>query len=446
MNSNQRYCDTAGPNSEAALLERALEEYHDAVDSKEYFDLEVFLSAYPTIADKLNRCIQSLGIVKQLAPKPTLAPHSEEPRFTTLGDFRIVRELGRGGMGIVYEAEQISLRRKVALKVLPFAATLGSNHLQRFKNEARAAAMLKHSNIVSVYSVGCERGVHYIAMEMIEGRSLAGDVDASRPDEYMVSPNAMGSIDDSCAQTPTVVDAGEATTKRTHRHFRQFAHRAAEIADALQFAHQTGIVHRDIKPSNLLVDGEGSVYVSDFGLAQIQTDSELTLTGDVVGTLRYMSPEQISGTGVVDHRTDIYSLGLTLYELLAKHPAYRESNRNKLARQISEELPQSLRLIDDTIPRDLETIVYRAISKDRDDRYQTCQEFADDLRRFADNRPIQARRPSRLRHAWKWTIRNPWVAVSLAAAFVILLVGVATTSWNLRRAVAAERNSLDELY
>ena len=446
MNSNQRYCDTAGPDSEAALLERALEEYHDAVDSKEYFDLEVFLANYPTIADKLNRCIQSLGIIKQLTPKPNLAPHSEEPRFTTLGDFRIVRELGRGGMGIVYEAEQISLTRRVALKVLPFAATLGSNNLQRFKNEARAAAMLKHSNIVSVFSVGCERGVHYIAMELIEGCSLAAYVDASLSNEFKPSGNADGSGGNSRAQSPTVVDEGAGTTKWTRRHYHHFAQRAAEIADALQFAHQTGIVHRDIKPSNLLVDREGSVHVSDFGLAQIQTDSELTLTGDLLGTLRYMSPEQISGTGVVDHRTDVYSLGLTLYELLAKHPAHRESNRNKLARLILEEHPQSLRLVDDTIPRDLETIVFRAISKDREDRYQTCQDFADDLRSFAGNRPIRARRPSRLRRAWKWTIRNPWVATCLAAAFLILFVGVASTSWQLRRAVAAERNSLDELY
>src|SRR5262249_16270107 len=318
----------------------------------------------------------------------------------------------RGGMGIVYKARQKSLNRTVALKVLPFAATMDPRKIRRFQNEAQAAAGLHHTNIVPVYCVGCEGGVHYYAMQYIEGRDLASVIAQLRAQEAgrkVPDPETAETV--VAAGQPAARPAGDTralaglSTERSTKsreHFRTVARLGIQAAEALDHAHQMGIVHRDVKPANLLVDADGRLWVTDFGLAQMQSDVRLTMTGALIGTLRYMSPEQALGNqGLVDHRTDVYSLGATLYELLTLEPAFTGKDREEILRQIAFEEAPRPRRINKAIPGDLETIVLKALEKHPTERYTTAQEIADDLRRFVEDRPIQARRPSLVRRGGK---------------------------------------------
>ncbi|MHC4137606.1 MAG: serine/threonine-protein kinase, partial [Planctomycetota bacterium] len=252
-----------------------------AVDPKEV------VRQHPDIAEELDLCLAALAFIggdAQALPRKTL------------GDFRILQEVGRGGMGVVYEAEQISLGRRVALKVLPFAAVLDSRYLQRFKNEAQAAAHLHNTSIVPVHAVGCERGVHYYAMQFIEGPTLAGLIDELKA----FAGNGKGRD-----SSPALEVIAKGRTTESPRFCRAVARLGIQAAEALDYAHESGIIHRDIKPPNLIVDEKGHLWITDFGLASTRSDTGLTITGDIVGTLRYMSPEQALGKRVpVDHRTD----------------------------------------------------------------------------------------------------------------------------------------------
>jgi hypothetical protein len=328
-------------------------------------------------------------------------------------------------MGVVYEAVQRSLNRRVALKVLPFAAALDARQLQRFKTEAQAAACLHHPHIVPVFGVGCERGVHYYAMQLIDGQTLAALVAGLRLANGRPEPSESTSTVPHRPVTPApAADTSPRAPGSTEQapldrsHFRRVAELGMQAAEALEHAHAFGIVHRDIKPGNLLVDGRGSLCVTDFGLAQIQSDARLTTTGDLVGTLRYMSPEQGLGKRVVvDHRTDIYSMGATLYELLTLEPVFSGSGRQEVLRQIAFDEPRPLRQLNRSLPVELETIVLKALEKNPTDRYATAKELADDLRRFLADEPIRARPAGLLRQARKWVKRRP----ALSTAVVLLL-------------------------
>jgi tetratricopeptide (TPR) repeat protein len=332
-------------------------------------------------------------------------------------------------MGVVYEAEQISLGRRVALKVLPFAATLDPKHLQRFRNEAQAAACLHHPNIVPVYGVGSVRGVHYYAMQFIEGQSLARVIEELRD-----SPNSAGvarPASTTAATGPATVSTRgiqpgtplSQSSVREPAYFRAVAQLGIQAAEALQHAHEFGVVHRDIKPANLLLDARGFLWVTDFGLAQAPCDVRLTLSGDLVGTLRYMSPEQASGRhGVIDHRADIYSLGATLYELLTLQPAITGQNREDLLRQAAASEYQRPRQLNRAIPSELETIVLKAMAREPAERYATVQLLADDLRRWLEGRPISARRPSLNRRIRCW-VRQHRLLVSTSAALLFTALG-----------------------
>jgi serine/threonine protein kinase len=313
-------------------LLRAAQEYLAALEAGLRPDRATFLARFPDLAAELGPYLDTLDTVHAARPGLTpltgkkREPASAELPSEPLGDFRIIGEIGRGGMGVVYEAVQLSLGRRVALKVLPLAAALDAKQLQRFKNEAQAAAQLHHPNIVPVYYVGVERGVHFYAMQFIEGQNLAAVVEEMRA-TFAPSPSSRytqvrpgistepytpGELPPPPAETRPL-RAGALSTQRSERpadFFRSVARLVAQAATGLAHAHSVGIVHRDIKPANLLVDALGTLWITDFGLAQFHTEGSLTQTGDLLGTLRYMSPEQAGGQRVlIDHRTDIYSLG-----------------------------------------------------------------------------------------------------------------------------------------
>jgi serine/threonine protein kinase/tetratricopeptide (TPR) repeat protein len=390
-------------------------------------DLDAISANHPEYADRLRQLLPALEVLADLGRSAghEAAPSGPGPLadLGVLGDYRIVREVGRGGMGVVYEARQLSLNRRVALKVLPFAAALDPRQLHRFNNEAQAAAGLHHTHIVPVLTVGVERGVHYYAMQFIEGRPLSDVIrELSRTDRR--KPSASEAYREVASEPPTVLlSSGSSPTGRPF--FQAVARLGIQAAEALEYAHSLGVIHRDIKPANLLLDTRGEVWVTDFGLARIQAEAglTLTLTGDVLGTLRYMSPEQALGRrGLVDHRSDIYSLGVTLYELLTLQPAVGGSDRQEILRRIAFEEPAPPRRINLEVPSELETILLKAMSKEPESRYATAQDLADDLGRFLEHKPIRARRPNLWEHVAKWVRRHPSILVS---SLVILLLAVA---------------------
>jgi eukaryotic-like serine/threonine-protein kinase len=406
----------------AGRLGAVADEFTQRLNRGEQPDAEEYVRRYPELADVLRQVLETV----QLLRVPASPPADKAPPEGLLGDFRIVREVGRGGMGVVYEAVQLSLGRRVALKVLPLAATLDPRQLQRFKNEAQAAAQLHHTNIVPVFAVGSERGLHYYAMQFIDGHTLADLVAQLR------SRAALGQEDPGSGGEDRPTPPPD--PRPALRDPRTAARLGVQAAEALEHAHQMGVIHRDIKPSNLLVDARGNLWVTDFGLAHCQGDASLTLTGDLVGTVRYMSPEQALAKRVpIDQRTDVYSLGATLYELLTLQPVCPGTDRQQILQQITQQEPRSPRRLNGSIPAELETIVLKALAKEPAERYTTAQELADDLRRFLDDKPIQARRPTLWQHARKWLWRHRaavTAAVSsalagLAAAVVVLAVSYA---------------------
>ena len=514
-------CDptpTAGDDEDPRLF-AAVQEYMAALESGSRPNRKEFLARHADIADELAACLDGLAFVHSAAGQmkggspggsgratdPGLDPETAQP----LGDFRLVREIGRGGMGVVYEAVQLSLGRRVALKVLPLAAALDTKQLQRFRNEAQAAAQLHHTNIVPVYAVGSERGVHYYAMQLIEGQSLSDVIrdlrDAARrlnedggaaaggqkalagidsrgldatapwtPAGPGAPPNQPGLLDDAAAggteparkthrpasSISTSLDslvppAENLTTLRSSKkgqYFRTVASLGLQAAEALEYAHRQGVVHRDIKPGNLLLDPRGNLWITDFGLAQFYADTNLTQPGDLLGTLRYMSPEQATGRAVVlDQRTDIYSLGVTFYELLTLEPALPGETHQQLLREIGSYDPRSPRSLDKTIPPELETILAKSAAKDPADRYQSAQALADDLRRFLLDEPILARPPSLWDKAVKWTRRHRAVAASVLAVLMLTVIGLLTTTVMIaqeqgktQQAYEREKDSADE--
>jgi serine/threonine protein kinase/Flp pilus assembly protein TadD len=431
-----------------------VDEFLERLGRGERPDVEEYARRSPQLAAVLRQMLPALRAI-HLSPadhsRPAGRAGAEVEPEGPLGDFRIVREVGRGGMGVVYEAVQISLGRSVALKVLPFAAALDAKQLQRFKNEAQAAAHLHHQHIVPVYAVGSERGVHYYAMQFIDGQSLAAVIQGLRR-PVPAAAGAPGSgrgppapAAETYRRPAAAVSTAAATRDPTF--CRTAAGLGLQAAEALEHAHGLGVVHRDVKPANLLVDARGNLWVTDFGLAQVQSNARLTLTGDLVGTLRYMSPEQALARAVgVDHRTDVYSLGATLYELLTLAPAFPGRDRQELLRQIAFDEPRPLRRVNRAVPAELETVVLKAMAKDPAGRYATARELADDLRRFLEDKPVRARRPSWLEQARRWARRRRAAVWSAAAALVVTLVVLAgSVGWVVRDRAARQAQAAADL-
>ena len=430
-----------------------VEQYLRRLQAGETVDSSEFAAQYPEHAEALRQLLPALQMMAELSrsavrdrSSPPLSDAISGPDLGVVGDFRILREVGRGGMGVVYEAEQLSLHRRVALKVLPLAGGLDPHQLQRFKTEAQAAALLHHTNIVSIHAVGCERGVHYYAMQFIDGQTLAQLINERRASEQPPPSDGGPSESESPAATPAACSATPTPSSRTREFIRMAVVLGIQAAEAVDHAHVHGVIHRDIKPGNLLLDASGCLWVTDFGLARLQDDNGLTMTGDLLGTLRYMSPEQaLARRGYLDHRTDIYSLGATLYEFLTLRPAIEGQDRQEILRKIAQEEPAPPRKVNVAIPRELETILLKAMNKEPESRYATALELADDLERFLRDEPILARRSTPLQRARRWARRHRPVMVSAAVTLLAALTVLAgSVGWIVRdRAARQARRTAD---
>jgi len=417
--------------------------------------IEEYATKYPQWADDIRMLFPPVAMMEELKRKRSGAASSEpqlKRDIERIGDFKIVRELGRGGMGIVYEAQQLTLGRRVALKVLPRHSLLDSSRLQRFQREAQAAARLHHTNIVSVFGSGEADGLHYYAMELIDGKPLNEILerlrknpskniqgDATRPPRG--NPALMTStvvIDPATLRYPSqgrpappLLPTPDADAKGPPvpaadsgaPYWRWVAQVGVQIAEALFYAHRQGTLHRDIKPANILLDTNGSAWITDFGLAKIAAGEDLTETGDLIGTLQYMAPEMFNGPA--EARSDLYSLGLVLFEMLTLRLPFDPASAQRMIRERLEREPHPPRKFNPDIPRDLETVVLKAIAQDPAQRYAHAADLADDLRRFLDDRPVLARPVGVVERLVRWQRRNRLVAGLSAAVFLSLLLALA---------------------
>ncbi len=413
----------------------------------EHPSIEEYELRHPDIAEAIRDFLTTLNFInkhKGVAELSSVGDQDdrsfENESIPEIEDFRIIRVAGRGGMGIVYEAEQISLSRRVALKVLPPTSIQDRNAVERFQMEARSAAGLHHSNIVPVYEVGKRSDHYFYAMQFIDGQSLdfvTQKLKGLRTSRFPSEQKSTANRDDALQtqtkidtarialsstlnlSSPSMIDSASSSTG-TKPFYRNVAHLGQQIAAALHYAHGQGIVHRDIKPANLMVDLHGNVWVTDFGLAK-SNDQGLTRTGDIVGTLRYMSPERFAGK--CDRRSDIYSLGMTLFELLVQRPAFANEDRLELIGSIKNDQPVSLKKLDPRMPGDLQTIIEKAIEKEPRRRYADAGEFAADLSRFIDGRPIKARKVGSTERLLLWAKKRKALASSLTAILLLLVAG-----------------------
>jgi serine/threonine protein kinase/WD40 repeat protein len=436
------------------LLGQLVEDFTARVRAGQLPDLEDYARRYPDLAERIRALFPTLllleGMAGGKAADPARAPGVGAAVLTpgqTFNHYRIERELGRGGMGVVYEAVHVPLGKRVALKVLPVFAAQGPSQLERFLREAKTAAALHHTNIVPVFDIGQAGGLPYYAMQFIPGCGLDQVLRQIQADQPEVTPSAAlpaptgpytaGASDEPHGVAPPGTGPVPKLVAVARAHsldfFRQVAELGIQAAGGLAFAHQRGVIHRDIKPSNLLLDEQGVLWITDFGLARRADDPALTHSGVLVGTPRYMSPEQAEAARrPIDHRTDIYSLGATLYELVTYRPAFSGQTPAEVVVQILEREPVAPRQLNAAVPRDLETIILKAMAKRPDDRYQTAAEMAADLQRWQRLEPIQARRIGPVGRSVRWCRRNPRLAAVSMVYVAVILVTSCLYVWKIR--------------
>lgn len=372
-----------------------------------------YAEMYPGQAEEILEVFPALEAMKSLSKewkRTVVQPQQAGPDLPfRMGDYQLERKIGQGGMGIVYEAEHTSLRRRVAIKILKMFSLNTDSDIQRFHDEARAAARLHHTNIVPIFDFGEADGFHYIAMQLIQGDGLDVLVERFRKHNAETSPVEQQAI--SVAPLDHL-SAG---------YWKDVARIGIQAANALAYAHSRGTIHRDVKPANLLLDQAGVVWVADFGLARQREDGTPTQSGVLSGTLRYLAPEHFDGK--CDERSDQYGLGLALYELTTLQSVTGSSSRHaEIIRRITEAKVTAPRLLNDKIPRDLETIILKAISANPVNRFENCTSLAEELERFVEGRPILSRPVSRIEKLGRWAKRYPALATASTTSVVLLML------------------------
>lgn len=397
-------------------------------------DIEAVLASHPDRAEEIRARLSDLekleGLWRQLSTGRSDGLVGEPvARGTSLGEFEVVREIGRGGMGVVYLARQKSLGRLVALKVISRTSVLSESTRNRFLRESEALASLAHPNVVPVFAAGEDKGTLYMAMGLVEGVSLADVLDSVRCCDPSEQANtAWHKTVQHGAATPAESVPDETGKHRQPVHLdkeyiRLVCRAMVAVARALHAAHGRGIVHRDVKPSNILLDSQGEAHLVDFGLASTETQPHVTMTGDFLGTPHYVAPEQVSGHPErVDRRADVYSLGATFYECLTLTTPFAGKSTPEILAQVVQGERQGMRRLNPSLPKDLEAVVAKAMELAPDARYATASDFADDLDRFLDGRPVQAKRAGLAMRAAKRIRRRP-VHTALAALLVFCTAG-----------------------
>ena len=401
-------------------VNEAIAAYLEEAETGHAPDRVAFLAHFPDLADELSAFLDDrehfARAVAPLAPAPadaetlTPSPSPDDPALGTVryfGDYELLEEIARGGMGVVYRARQVSLNRIVALKMILAGQLASPAEVQRFLTEAEAAANLDHPNIVPIYEVGRHQDQHYFSMKFVEGGSVTRAVP-----ELVKQPRAAAQL-------------------------------LVKVARAVHYAHQRQILHRDLKPGNVLLDRDGQPHVTDFGLAKkIAGDSRLTQSGAVVGTPAYMPPEQAAGQKGLTTAADVYGLGAILYEVLTGRPPFCAPTPLDTLLQVLEREPQPPGQLNASVDRDLETICLKCLHKEPERRYGSAEALAEDLERWLRGEPIQARPVGRAERLWRWCRRNPAVAALLIAVALALMAGTAiSTHFALR---ASEEARLSE--
>ncbi len=434
--------------SEHDPLDSIIEEFTARVRGGEHPTVKEYVDRYPESAERIRELFPALAEIEHVGF--TLG-HVEESKktVTRIGEYSILREIGRGGMGVVYEAVQESLGRHVAIKVLTASVNRNPQYLDRFRREARAAGKLHHTNIIPVFGTGEADGIPYFTMQYIPGSDLDQVLKCvvrmrCRTTGLTKSDIANGvGVSTATNTTANGSSSGELLGAEPEKqYFERIAKLGVQAADGLAYAHSQGVLHRDVKPSNLLLDANGVLWIADFGLAKSEDGDNFTASGDLVGTVRYMAPERFQGTA--DPRSDIYSLGATLYELFTLQPAFGSPDRAQLIHQVLSSDPIRPRQLNPHIPRDLETIVLTALAKDPERRYQSSHDLAADLRRFLEDEPILARRLSYTELSLRWCRRNRPQVIAAGIVVCTLSVGITGTTFGLLEAQRHERNARAE--
>ncbi|MEM7782175.1 MAG: serine/threonine-protein kinase [Planctomycetota bacterium] len=459
--NNQDPFDSHLGDTDSALLDEIVEDFTQKLREGKHPPIDEYQKKHPELSGSIAEVLASVAMIEKLktaanaTPSPNQKTLNEVSKLAAVANYTIIREVGRGGMGVVFEAVHQSLGRRVAIKVMPTPIVDSEKYIQRFKREAKAAAKLHHTNIVGVFEVGEGDRYHYYVMDFVDGNGLneiirtfkkqqeisQGTVSFAAVDHEDLEPDGEDLAREFECQDP-MSDAMDLESPESPSFYRWAARVGANLADALAYAHNSKILHRDIKPSNMILDQNGTVWITDFGLAkEISEEINLTKTGDVIGTPQYLAPESLEG--VYDQRSEVYCLGLTLYELVTLAPAYKPGSTAEVLRSIHWDRPSSPRKLNRKVPLDLSEIIDKAIERSPDKRYQSADEMKNDLIAFMEDRPVAARPPSATGMILRWWRRRPLESsLSFAAVVVATIIPIfaMVAQWEASRKLNEEND------